>query len=334
MKIHFGRVILLALICAFSAATQAEEKKQILGVFYDGCDSICEGFKAEIAESGFNAELKVLDLKENKARLPEAVKMARDMKADLVVVYGTNATLGVIGTLDDRDDPRYLHDIPVVFTVVADPFGARIAESFERSGRPNVAGTFNRVPEATNIEVIRKYDPEFKKLGLLFNSNEKNSVLKMQELSVVAPKLGVELVALEIDPENSGPPDPALIAVRLRQLKEKGVKWLYVGSSAYLRANGEAFTASAIENGIAVVSPYEELVRDRHALLSIASRLEDVGRLAADQALKILRDGAKPGDLPVARATKFAYVVNMKVAGQLDRFPPFSFLQGAEIVGK
>ena len=156
----------------------------------------------------------------------------------------------------------------------------------------------------------------------------------MQELSLVAPKLGVELVALEIDPGNSGTPDPALIPVRLRQLKDKGVKWLYVGSSGYLRANGEVFTASAVENGIAVVSPYEDLVHDRHALLSIAASLSDVGRLAADQALKILRDGAKPGDLPVVRATKFSYVVNMTVAKQLGRFPPFSFLQAAEVVGK
>ncbi|MFD2273574.1 hypothetical protein ACFS07_27750 [Undibacterium arcticum] len=71
----------------------------------------------------------------------------------------------------------------------------------------------------------------------------------------------------------------------------------------------KCFTASAIENGIAVVSPYEDLVREQRALLSIAARLGSVGRLAADQALKILRDGAKPGDLPIVRATNFAYVV-------------------------
>lgn len=333
MKRFLARVTLLVSICAFAVA-QAGEKKRILGVFYDGCENTCRGFKAGIAESGFNAEVRVLDLKDNKSQLPEAVRMARDMKADLVVVYGTNATLGMVGTLDDRDDPRYLHDIPVVFTVVADPFGARIAESFEHSGRPNVAGTYNRVPESTNIEVIRKYDPAFRKLGLLYNSNEKNSVLKMRELSAVAPKLGVELVALEIDPGNPGTPNPALIPVRLRELKDKGIKWLYLGSSAYLRANGEVFTASAVENGIAVVSPYEDLVHDRHALLSIAASLDDVGRLAADQALTILRDGAKPGDLPVVRATKFSYVVNMRVARQLGRFPPFSILQVAEVVGK
>jgi putative ABC transport system substrate-binding protein len=325
-------LIAVAFLAVLAAGVQAGEKKRILGVYYEGCENTCEGFRAGIAESGFDAEVMIFDVKQDKSRLPEAVKQAREMKADLVVVYGTSGTLGIIGTLDDIGDPRFLNDIPVVFTVVANPFETRIAESFERSGRPNVAGTFNRVPESVNIEVIRQYDPEFNKLGLLYNSNEKNSAIKVQELSELAPKLGVELVALEIDPGNSETPDPALIPVRLAELREKGVKWLYVGSSSFLRSNGALFTQSAVENGIAVVSPYEELVREHQALLSIAARLEDVGRLAAEQALKILRDGAKPGDLPLVRATDFAYVVNMEVARKLGRFPPFAFLQVAEVV--
>jgi len=327
-------LIVAAFLSALATGSQAGEKKHILGVFYEGCENVCEGFKAAIAESGFDADILVFDVKQDKSRLPEAVKQAREMKADLVVVYGTSGTLGIVGTLDDIGDPRFLNDIPVVFTVVANPFDTRIAEGFERSGRPNVAGTFNRVPESVNIEVIRQYDPEFNKLGLLYNSNEKNSAIKVQELSELAPKLGVELVALEIDPGNSETPDPALIPVHLAELRKKGVKWLYVGSSSFLRSNGALFTKSAVENGIAVVSPYEELVREHQALLSIAARLEDVGRLAAEQALKILRDGAKPGDLPIVRATDFAYVVNMEVARKLGRFPPFAFLQVAEVVNK
>lgn len=325
-------MIALAVLATLAITVEAGEKKHILGVFYEGCENVCEGFKAGIAASGFDAEVTVFDVKQDKSLLPEAVKQARERKADLVVVYGTSGTLGIVGTLDDIGDPRFLNDIPVVFTVVANPFETRIAESFERSGRPNVAGTFNRVPESVNIEVIRQYDPEFSKLGLLYNSNEKNSVVKKQELSELAPKLGVEIVALEIDPGNSDTPDPALIPIRLAELREKGVKWLYLGSSSYLRSNGALFTQSAVENGIAVVSPYEELVREHQALLSIAARLEDVGQLAAEQALKILRDGAKPGDLPIVQATDFAYVVNMGVARKLGRFPPFAFLQVAETV--
>ena len=243
-------------------------------------------------------------------------------------------TLGIVGTLDDIGKPRFLNDIPVVFTVVADPFGTRIAKSFEGSGRGNVTGTFNRVPESVNVEVIRQYDPTFRKLGLLYNRNEKNSAVKFQELSELTPKLGVELVALEVEPGSTGLPDVASIPLRMKELKEKGVRWLYLGSSSFLDKNREIFTSSAVENGIAVVSPYERLVRKSHALLSVAARYQDVGRLAAQQALKILRDGKKPSELPIVRATDFAYVINMEVAKKLNRFPPFNFLQIAEAVKK
>ena len=254
------------------------------------------------------------------------------MKVDLVLTWGTGVTLGIIGTLDDVGKQRFLNDVSVVFTVVADLFGTGIAKSFEGSGRKNVTGTFNRVPESVNIEVIRQYDPAFKKLGLLYNRNEKNSTVKFEQLSRLAPKLGVELIALEIDPGNSGVPKAANIPLRLKELKAKGVRWLYLGSSSFLDKNREVFTSSAVENGIAVVSPYERLVRGSHALLSVAARYQEVGRLAAQQALRILRDGKVPGELPIVRATDFAYVINMEVAKKLGRFPPFEFLQVAEAV--
>jgi len=328
----FAYLVVVALVGVFATVVQAGEKKLILGIFYEGCEYTCEGFKAAIAESGFDAEIIIRNIEQDKSRIPELVKEARAMKADLVLTYGTSGTLGTIGTLSDIGNDRFLHNIPVVFTVVADPFGTRIAKSFERSGRTNVAGTFNRVPESVNIQIIRQYDPGFKRLGLLYNSNERNSTIKLEELQKLAPKMGIELVALDIDPASTGVPDIAKLPVRMAELRQKGVKWLYLGSSSFLKLNSELFTSSAVENGIAIVSPYESIVRENQALLSIAARRLDVGRLAASQALKILRDGIRPGDLPIVRATDFAYVVNMKVAKALGLFPPISFLQIAETV--
>jgi len=190
------------------------------------------------------------------------------------------------------------------------------------------------VPEAVNIEVVRAYDPTFDKLGLLYNRNEPNSLLKLEELQALAAQMGFELVALELAPGSDQPPDVATIPMRMADLAAQGVRWKYLGSSSFLYQNGDLYTSSAVENGIAVVSPYESLVRDHQALLSVAARYQDVGRLAAAQAVRILADGAAPGALPIAQATEFAYVVNMAVARELDRFPPFEFLQVAETVGK
>lgn len=331
MKYVYSLIICLALFMA-TLVPAAAETRTILGVFFEGCEHLCNGFKDAIAESGFDAKVVVVDIQQDKSRLPDVVEQARQEQVDLVLTFGTSVTLGVIGTLDDTDDPRFLNDIPVVFTVVADPFGTRIAESFEHSGRPNVAGTYNRVPEVVNVEVIRQYDPEFRKLGLLYNANERNSVIKKEELESLLPGLGIEFVAIELDPGNSGTPDPALIKIRMAELREQGVRWMYLGSSSFLRFEGEAYTSAAVENGIAILSPYESLVREERALMSIAARYYDVGKLAADQALAILRDGAEPGDLPILQASDFAYVVNMDVARELNRIPPFAFLQIAETV--
>ncbi|MCU9850519.1 ABC transporter substrate-binding protein [Defluviimonas sp. WL0024] len=331
MKLVSACVAVVTLIFS-STFEAAAETKTILGVWYEGCEHLCEGLKDAIAESGFDAQVRSVDIAQDKSLLRGVVETARNDHVDLVVTFGTSVTLGIIGTLDEVGDPRFLDDIPVVFTVVADPFGTRIAESFERSGRENVAGTFNRVPEAVNIEIIRQYDPSFKKLGLLYHANERNSVIKKEELETLLPDLGIEFVALELDPGNPGVPDPALIPDRMAEFRELGVRWMYLGSSSFLRFNGDLYTSSAVENGIAIVSPYESLVRENRALLSIAARYYDVGKLAADQALAILRDGAVPGDLPILRASDFAYVVNMDVARDLNRIPPFAFLQIADIV--
>jgi putative ABC transport system substrate-binding protein len=306
--------------------------KKILLVSVQGCDPTCEGFKAGITASGIDAEIILRDANQKKEALPGFVAEARSLHVDLVMTVGTTATLGMVGTLSDVGSGKYLDDIPVVFTLVADPLGAKIIESYEKTGRGNVTGTYNRVPEAVNLKAMRLIVPNLKKLGLLYNRNERNSVLKLADMQEQASKLGFELVALELGPDENAAPDPAKIPGLVAELAAKGVDFLYVGSSSFLRVNADALTKAAIEHRIPVISPYESMVRESHALLSIAAREEDVGKLGAKQALAILVDGKKPGDLPVAFIKDFAYVVNMGTAKAIGRFPPVAVLQVAETV--
>lgn len=307
------------------------ETKTIYGISFNLCDPICQGFEAEIRESGFDAEVIWRDYGLDKSRLPGLVAEAREIGADLILTNGTNATLGVIGTFGDIGNEAFVSEIPVVFTNVANPFSANIAEGFEGTGRANVAGTFNRPDEALNIQVIKTYDAEFDTLGLLYNSDELNSAIKHAELVELSQTLGFKLIAVELS-ENGQRPDPASLPSALDHLQDNHVRWIYLGSSSFLQNYAEDFTRGSIDRGMAVVSPYEHLVRDSHALISVAAHLKDVGRLAARQALKILRDGETPGDLPIVKATDFAFVVNMDVARELNLIPPFAFLQIAQTV--
>ena len=306
--------------------------KLIYVALWRGCEEVCNGFQDYVSEKGLDTELVLRDAAQDKSKLPGFLKEAREMKADLILSWGTSVTLGIAGTLEDQDSPKFNNDIPQVFTVVADPVGARIIESLENTGRRNITGTFNRVPEVVNINTIRSYKPTFKRLGLLYNTNEPNSLQKRDEIMALSKALDFDLVALELKLGNDGYPHVDDIQKKVVELKDRGVDFIYLGSSSFLRKNGAAFTGAAVENGIPVLSPYENLVRKSDALLSIAARYYDLGKLAGEQAEKILMDNKIPGDIPVLQMTDFAYVINMKVAQKLNLYPPVEILQFAETV--
>lgn len=165
------------------------------------------------------------------------------------------------------DDPAYNHDISQVFTIVADPVGSGIVESLEATGRPNLTGTYNRMPETVTIQTIRSYLPTFDTLGLIYNENEQNSVLKYREIEGLAKAKGFQLMAVALPLGESGMPAVKDIPRTVRELAREGADFLYVGSSSFLQANSATLGASARGAGLPVISPYEEAARSGDALL-------------------------------------------------------------------
>jgi putative ABC transport system substrate-binding protein len=324
-------ILAVALVPWLTIPAVAAQYKIMIAT-WRGCEEACQGFQDYLTERGVEAEFALRDAGQEKEALPAILAEARAEGVDLILTWGTSVTLGIGGTLAQADDPAFNYDIPAVFMIVADPVGAGIVESLEHTGRRNITGTYNRVPEAVNIETIRAYLPNFRRLGLLYNSDEENAVLKRDEIAALSEAMDFELIAREIPLDRDGEPQAEKIAAEVAELKAVGVDFLYLGSSSFLRKNRDVLTGAAVDNGIPVLSPYEELVRESQALISVAARYYDVGRLAGEQAEKILVGGVDVGALPVARMTDFAVVINMAVARKLRPFPPIDLLQIAETV--
>ena len=297
-----------------------------------GCEEACQGFQDYLTEKGLDVDFVIRDAAKDADRLPAILEEARSVEPDLLVTWGTSVTRGIAGTLGTLEDPAYNHDLPQLFMIVADPVGSGIVASLEATGRPNLTGTFNRMPETVTLKTIRNYSPGVSHLGMLYNSNEKNSVLKRDEVAGLAAQAGLEFTALEIAQGADGTPLVDDIAPKMAALKRAGADFVYMGSSSFLRDNAAALRESSLQQSLPVLSPYEALVRDGDALVSVAARYYDVGRLAGAQAERILVDGATPGDLPVARMTDFAVTINLDLAEKLGTFPPIGLLQIAETV--
>jgi len=307
-------------------------KKLIYAVLWRGCEESCKAFTDVIDNNQINAEIIHRNAEGDKSHFVDWRKEARSLNADLVLTWGTSATLGMAGTLDYKDSPDFITKIPLVFMIVADPVGSRIIESYTKTGRDNITGTRNRPPDSVFIKAIRSYLPGFQKLGMLYNSDEPNSVQKVSEILDLAREMNFDLISYDLRLDAEGHPVKDDIPIKMEQLKSDEVDFVYMGSSSFLRKNQDLFTDSALKNELPVLSPYQNTVTDSNALLSVAARYEDVGKLAGEQALIILKEGKKPGDLPVQSVSKYTYLVNMKVARKLNLYPSVEILQFAQLI--
>ena len=323
---------LIAFASCTAAASAAQARMKIGMVVWIGCEDVCRGVQDYVAERHIDADVIVMDAAEDLSKLPGFVEQLRREHFDMAITWGTKVTLGITGKLSDRGSPQFVTDIPIVFTVVADPVGSGIIASYEHTGRDNVTGTRNRVPESVNVKSIRRYMPGFDHLGILYDPSAPNSVLKVDEVKALSDTLQFKLDAVPLGMLSDGTPDPDSIDGAVAQLKAAGAQFIYLGSSAFLEKQSERFTSAAVASGLPVLTPYEHMVSGSHALMSVAARDYDVGKLAGAQVEKILVSGQRPGDLPVLAMEEFAYLVNMKVAKQLDLYPPVEFLQFVEKV--
>jgi putative ABC transport system substrate-binding protein len=315
--------------CAFSKPHAAPFN--IYMVVWRGCEDACKGFQDYFREEGIEVNFMVRDANRDKTKLPAFIREAKELDVDLVLTWGTSVTVGMIGTLADSDPAKYITDIPVVFMIVADPLGAGIIANYESSGRLNITGTLNRVPEEVQIKAIRAYR-NFKRLGIIYNTNELNSVLNVKKIRELAKNMRFELFEESLDLDEKGKPIIESVPQKIKELRNRNVTFIYVGSSSFLMRNRDYLTTSAIEQGVPIVAAYEAMARKSNALLAVASRYYSVGKLAGFQAKNILVDEIPPIDLPILNLSRYSYVINMETARKLRLYPPIGVLRYAEVV--
>ncbi len=211
--------------------------------------------------------------------------------------------------------------IPIVFAVGIDPVGSGLVANLAKSGG-NVTGLSLQAANLAGkrIEFLREVLPQLRRLAIIFNVGNDQTVLEMSETQAAARTLGLEVTPLEI--RRAEDIIPAFEAVKAQ------AHALYVVVDQLVVANRTPILMSALGARLPTMFSTNDFVR-AGGFMSYGPNYADLFRHSADYVDKILR-GTKPGDIPVEQPTKFELVINLVTAKALGLTIPESFLVRAD----
>lgn len=320
----------LAGMAAGAGAAVTGRRPVILMILWRGETAVEQGFRAQLADEGIDAQLVVRDAGQDVRKVVEFATEAKALRPDLIYVWGTPATLALVGRRGEAEPSRHVTDIPVVFTMVSAPVAVRLVDASRVSNR-NVTGTSHVVPVADQLKAVRTYR-RFSRLAVVYNPLEANSIVNINELREQARQRSFTLIE-EAVPLLDGRPNPAELPGVLARLAARDPQFLYLGPDSFIGANGPLITSLALELRLPTFSATEPLLRKADALFGLVSRYDNLGRLTAHKVAEILRHGRPAGSIPVETLSRFSLVIRMDIARRLGFYPPISMLDYAELVG-
>jgi putative ABC transport system substrate-binding protein len=262
------------------------------------------------------------------SRLPELVKELAVLKPRVFVLAAS-----MISILTARKEAP---DTPVVFTGVAiDPIAAGLAESYARPGGMMTGNVMNAVggEEALTTKRIgffKELVPQLARLGMIGFADSVTpgaavtlGLAERNALRKVSGHFGFEFLNYEI--RSLGDLDDA-VSAGLRD----DVSAFYLSGDSRMNANIPRAVASLARSEKPTCAVYPFWAQ-RGLLMSYSNDLNDMFRRAGFQVAKIIQ-GAKPGELPVEQAVKYALAINMKTARRLGITPSTTLLAAADDV--
>lgn len=178
----------------FSQTNASAPGKSIIGinqiVQHPALDRTREGILDELKDLITRAE-DPLDIQTESAQgqLVIASQIAQKFKgqgAKVIVAIGTTAAQATKRILQGSE-------ASLVFASVTDPLEARLLKNCDKP-EGKVTGVSNFVPLENQLTFMKELLPDLKKLGVLYNPGEANSVSLLKRLKKTGEKMGIEIV--------------------------------------------------------------------------------------------------------------------------------------------
>ena len=241
-----------------------------------------------------------------------------------VIARGASVIVATGGTHVARVAKRATSNIPIVFTVGADPIQAGLVSSIPHPGG-NITGVSLLTSDLVKkrVEMLLEMVPTVTAIALLTNPNSAIADSEVREAEVVARGHGLQIQVLHASSATE-------IDAALATLSRDRVGALLVGGDAFLESRRDQLVTLVAREVLPAIFDTRSYVEAG----GLASYGTDYGigyREVGAYAGRILH-GAKPGDLPVLQLSKIELVVSLKTAKALGIAIPQSILARADEV--
>lgn len=197
-------------------------------------------------------------------------------------------------------------DIPIVFSAVTDPVGAKLLGDMAKPDG-NITGLSDLSPVGQHVELMAKIAPDVRTIGVVYNPGEANAVSLVELLRAEAAKRGYE-VAEATASRTAEVKTAAAAAAAKSQI-------LYAITDNTVASAIAAMIGAADAEGIPVFGATADYV-DKGAVASVGFDYYQVGVQTAEYVAAIL-GGKTPAQLPAKVAKGTDIVINPAAAKKL-----------------
>jgi putative tryptophan/tyrosine transport system substrate-binding protein len=279
-----------------------------------------EGTRSLLRELGYvegrNIRLEFRNAAGNVDALPSlAQEIVGDGDVDAIIAISTPAALAA---------HKATQAIPIVAFTAVDPVGSGLADSLAHPSR-NVTGVtvFSEETTVKRVELMREVVPRAVRLGTV-TTKVTSGAQSLSPVLETGLKLGFTVERINID-------DPANIASALSpQILAEFDALVFVPDVVLDAHMAEVIKIVGLSRKPAIFASPDWVANG--GLMSFGPDFSGANRHLISQLDRILK-GAKPGDLPFERPTKFDLRINLRTAKALNiELPPAVVARADEVI--
>lgn len=305
--------------CIVSQPTEASNKQLNFNISiaqiveHPSLDLVRQGILESLEKAGLKkgAKIEYLNAQGNMVTLGQIAKKILSEQPDAAIAIGTPAAQALINKNNS---------IPVVFSPITDPVGAKLVTSIDRPGGI-ATGSSDRSPVVKQLELIQEIVPNVKKIAILYNAGEANSRTLVDDFKEACRKF--DLIPVEGVVQNSAGVLAAASSVQ--------ADVIYVPTDNTVVSAIEAVIRAGVQRKIPVITAEGESVA-KGALASLAVDYYQLGLATGQMLVDILQHKSKPSEMPVKFAEHFKLHINSDFANKYGVTLKKELLQKAEVV--